>query len=73
MGDDDKNTSPMEWFGETLDDWHEVHDDDGEYSGSDHDVTGGTEHYDESGEYSGFTDDDGNEYDASGNLITNDD
>jgi len=75
MGPNDKEstTTPMTWFGDELEDWDDRYDADGNHEGTDHDVVGGTEHYNEAGNYDGFTDDDGNEYDAEGNLIYEDD
>ena len=66
---ENETTTPMTWFGDELEDWDDRYDENGNHVGTDHDVTGGTEHYNEEGEYEGFTDDDGNEYDASGNRI----
>lgn len=71
--DDERTTSPMSWLGNQLDDWDDVYDENGNHDGTDHEVTGGTEHYNEAGEYIGFTDDEGNNYDASGNIIYDDD
>lgn len=69
-----RTSTPMTTItGERINGWNDVRNSDGSYAGSNQAVTGGTKQYDAGGNYKGFRDNNGNQYDASGNLAPNHD
>lgn len=73
MVPNNRTSTPMTWFGNTLTGWNEVRNSDGSYAGSNHQVTGGTQFHDSKGNASGFRSSDGTMHDASGRPDPNHD